>query len=99
MLTEASPTDLWILSRLSGLVSECNGHFENLELFHATKALHTFWVSDFCDVYLVRNLASVNTRARAYEHTHAHTMKAPIRCAQGSWGTLCTTNMGGKLWS
>ncbi|XP_041368565.1 valine--tRNA ligase-like [Gigantopelta aegis] len=47
-----SQVDLWILSRLSRMVSACDTHFKSFDLQFVTKALHQFWVSEFCDVYL-----------------------------------------------
>ena len=45
--------DRWILSRLSNLVELCDEGFKSLDLQSCTKALQNFWVSDFCDIYLV----------------------------------------------
>ena len=47
------PVDLWILSRLSQMVCECDKAFTSLSLHQGTKALHQFWLTEFCDVYLV----------------------------------------------
>ncbi|XP_076469865.1 valine--tRNA ligase-like [Babylonia areolata] len=46
------PVDLWILSRLSHMVAECDRGFDSHNLHQATKALHRFWLTEFCDVYL-----------------------------------------------
>ncbi len=58
----ASPTDLWILSRLSCLVEQCDQHFSSLHLYGATKALHSFWWSDLCDTYIVSLLCYRSVR-------------------------------------
>ena len=47
------PVDLWILSRLSQMVCECDKAFTSLSLHQGAKALHQFWLTEFCDVYLV----------------------------------------------
>ncbi|KAK7474838.1 hypothetical protein BaRGS_00033910 [Batillaria attramentaria] len=44
--------DRWLLSRLSDLVSRCDAAFTACDLHHATSALHKFWITEFCDVYL-----------------------------------------------
>ncbi|KAK7113968.1 valine--tRNA ligase-like [Littorina saxatilis] len=44
--------DMWILSALSRMVEDCDQAFTSLSLHHATRALHTFWLTHFCDVYL-----------------------------------------------
>ena len=46
-------TDHWMRSRLSTMVKQCNESFDSLQLYNATKALHTYWWRDFCDIYLV----------------------------------------------
>ncbi|XP_055956479.1 valine--tRNA ligase [Patella vulgata] len=50
--------DFWILSRLSHMIQSCDDHFRSYDLHHATRCLHTFWQSEFCDVYL-ENVKSV----------------------------------------
>ena len=45
--------DQWILSRLSHMVQSCDKNFGSYDLQLVTKALNSFWISDFCDIYLV----------------------------------------------
>lgn len=45
--------DQWILSRLNHMVESCDTHFKTYDLQNVTRALHGFWLNDFCDVYLV----------------------------------------------
>eukprot|EP00419_Tripos_fusus_P065740 CAMPEP_0172910742 /NCGR_PEP_ID=MMETSP1075-20121228/185202_1 /TAXON_ID=2916 /ORGANISM="Ceratium fusus, Strain PA161109" /LENGTH=1057 /DNA_ID=CAMNT_0013768925 /DNA_START=20 /DNA_END=3193 /DNA_ORIENTATION=- len=44
--------DLWILSRLSTCAEKTNKAFEKYEFGSATSATHSFFLHDFCDVYL-----------------------------------------------
>ncbi|KAL8559702.1 hypothetical protein ACOMHN_002235 [Nucella lapillus] len=44
--------DRWILSRVSDMVGECDRGFQSHNLHQAAKALHRFWLTEFCDVYL-----------------------------------------------
>jgi len=48
-----TPADRWLLSRLSDVVHECQGHFVTYELYKVTAALLDFWWHDLCDIYLV----------------------------------------------
>ena len=45
--------DLWILSRLSSAVAQCNEGFTSYEFPKATTALYNSWLYELCDVYLV----------------------------------------------
>ena len=75
---EAKPADLWMLSRLSTVVEQCNESFSNtLQLYTATKALHGYWWGDFCDVYLVSFQLSNRkfSIVRSKVGTEAETMK------------------------
>lgn len=47
-----SNMDLWILSKLSSTIRQCNKGFENYEFAEATNSLYSFWLYDLCDVYL-----------------------------------------------
>ena len=51
--------DQWILSRLHHMVESCDEHFKSYDLQLVTRALHTFWLNDFCDIYLVSSLMFV----------------------------------------
>ncbi|XP_072303922.1 valine--tRNA ligase, mitochondrial isoform X1 [Eucyclogobius newberryi] len=42
----------WVLSRLYSTVLQCEQSFETYELHSVTSALHLFWVSSLCDVYM-----------------------------------------------
>ena len=44
--------DEWILSRLSGCAFKVNQAMETHNYFEATNAIYSFWLYDFCDVYL-----------------------------------------------
>lgn len=44
--------DRWILSSLAFLVRRCNECLEKYNFQEATSLLHSFWLYDFCDVYL-----------------------------------------------
>ncbi|XP_033763797.1 valine--tRNA ligase-like [Pecten maximus] len=44
--------DRWILSRLSHMVVSCDRYFTDYKLHGVTDCLQTFWISDFCDIYL-----------------------------------------------
>jgi valyl-tRNA synthetase len=47
-----SPRDKYILSRLNETVSECNKQMEAYSFGAVTSALHSFFLYDFCDLYL-----------------------------------------------
>ena len=49
----AAPMDRWILSRLCAAVEACENGFSNYEFPSATTAIYSFWLYEFCDVYLV----------------------------------------------
>jgi len=49
---EATLADLWILSRLSEAVSLTQSGLESYNFSQATTAPHSFWLYEFCDVYL-----------------------------------------------
>uniref|UniRef100_A0A672Z2W6 Valine--tRNA ligase, mitochondrial n=1 Tax=Sphaeramia orbicularis TaxID=375764 RepID=A0A672Z2W6_9TELE len=51
-----SSMDRWICSRLYSTVVQCEQNFEAYELHTVTSALYSFWVHSLCDVYLVRNV-------------------------------------------
>lgn len=48
-----SPTDLWMLNRLSTATIDVNKGFENYDFTLATTAIYNVWLYDLCDVYLV----------------------------------------------
>lgn len=50
--SQESPSDLWILSRLTHTIDACNKAFENYEFANATNACYSFWLYDLCDHYL-----------------------------------------------
>jgi valyl-tRNA synthetase len=44
--------DKFILSRLNAITNECNSALTNYQFAACTSALHSFFLYDFCDVYL-----------------------------------------------
>lgn len=52
LTSQESPSDLWILSRLTHTIDACNKAFENYEFANATNACYSFWLYDLCDHYL-----------------------------------------------
>jgi hypothetical protein len=44
--------DVWILSRISAAVDQCNKGFENYDFPMATTACYNLWLYELCDVYL-----------------------------------------------
>jgi valyl-tRNA synthetase len=44
--------DEWILSKLSNCAAKTNNALEGHNFFDATNAIYSFWLYDFCDVYL-----------------------------------------------
>lgn len=50
--SEVSIRDLYILSKLNSLIVECNNHLEHYMFGAFTSALHSFFLYDFCDLYL-----------------------------------------------
>lgn len=44
--------DLWMLSRISAAVDQCNKGFENYDFPMVTTACYNLWLYDLCDVYL-----------------------------------------------
>ncbi|XP_021357416.1 valine--tRNA ligase-like [Mizuhopecten yessoensis] len=51
-VTVTNLMDQWILSRLSHMVMSCDKHFADYKLHVVTESLQTFWINDFCDIYL-----------------------------------------------
>ncbi|CAH2314327.1 valine--tRNA ligase [Pelobates cultripes] len=52
MVSDESPVDLWIMSRLSFAVDLCNTGFQNYDFPGITTAIYNFWLYELCDVYL-----------------------------------------------
>ena len=48
----ANEVDLWILGELKNTVTEYKFHMEQMDYFHARKALDVFFWNSFCDNYL-----------------------------------------------
>ena len=44
---------MWILSRLSYAVSQCDKAFKEYDFPTATTAIYNFWLYELCDIYLV----------------------------------------------
>lgn len=42
----------WMLSRLSNTIALVNSHFESYNFGDAVQALYSYWLHEFCDVYL-----------------------------------------------
>ncbi|XP_069122114.1 valine--tRNA ligase, mitochondrial-like [Argopecten irradians] len=51
-VTASDLMDQWILSRLSHMVMSCDTNFQDYKLHGVTESLQTFWINDFCDIYL-----------------------------------------------
>lgn len=49
--------DRWILSRLTKAVEDVNSGFEEYNFPQVTTAIHSFWIYELCDVYLVSDQA------------------------------------------
>ena len=47
-----SKRDLYILSRLNATVTECNSQLKDYTFGLVSSALHSFFLYDFCDLYL-----------------------------------------------
>jgi valyl-tRNA synthetase len=47
-----SPRDLFIISRLNATIKECNFQLSQYNFGAVTTALHSFFLYDFCDLYL-----------------------------------------------
>lgn len=52
VLGNETPMDLWMLSRISAAVEQCNKGFENYDFPMVTTACYNLWYYDVCDVYL-----------------------------------------------
>lgn len=52
VLGNETPLDLWMLSRISAAVEQCNKGFENYDFPMVTTACYNLWYNDVCDVYL-----------------------------------------------
>ncbi|CAF1320643.1 unnamed protein product [Adineta ricciae] len=46
------PCDLWIISRLSYAIEQCETGFENYLFPQITTAIYNFWLYELCDVYI-----------------------------------------------
>ncbi|XP_053578041.1 valine--tRNA ligase, mitochondrial isoform X2 [Bombina bombina] len=51
-LKPTAPIDRWLLDRLRQVTEEVESKLEAYEIHGATGAIQTFWVQNFCDVYL-----------------------------------------------
>lgn len=49
---EIAVVENWLKSRLSRLIKTCHDGMQNFEPSLATSALHSFFIEDFCDIYL-----------------------------------------------
>ncbi|CAF4505017.1 unnamed protein product [Rotaria socialis] len=47
-----TPCDLWILSRLSYAIEQCETGFNNYLFPQVTTAIYNFWLYDLCDIYI-----------------------------------------------
>ncbi|XP_073975140.1 valyl-tRNA synthetase [Rhodnius prolixus] len=47
-----SDMDLWMLSRLSSAVKDCNKAFETFDFLNLTSSCYNLWLYELCDVYL-----------------------------------------------
>ena len=45
--------DCWIISRLTKAIEDVNAGFEEYNFPLVTTAIHSFWIYELCDVYLV----------------------------------------------
>jgi len=46
------PCDLWIISRLSYAIEQCETGFNNYLLPQVTTAIYNFWLYELCDIYI-----------------------------------------------
>lgn len=46
------PCDLWILSRLSHAIEQCENGFTNYLFPQVTTAIYNFWLYELCDIYI-----------------------------------------------
>ncbi|XP_075042837.1 valine--tRNA ligase, mitochondrial isoform X2 [Mixophyes fleayi] len=51
-LRPQDPMDRWLLDCLRRLIVECEKKLQAYEIHGATGAIHTFWVKNYCDIYL-----------------------------------------------
>ena len=59
----ASPRDLFILSRLNNVIQEANRNIEQFVFGVCASALHSFFMYDFCDVYVELVKPVLNNRS------------------------------------
>lgn len=59
--------DLWILSKLSQMITKVNTSLENYDFHYATAALKQFLYSELCDVYIVSIAFIINYYKRCYD--------------------------------
>ncbi|KAK9500425.1 hypothetical protein O3M35_001693 [Rhynocoris fuscipes] len=52
LLGTESDMDLWMLSRLSSAVKDCNKAFENFDFLNLTSTCYNLWLYELCDIYL-----------------------------------------------
>ncbi|KAG8553015.1 hypothetical protein GDO81_003223 [Engystomops pustulosus] len=51
-LRPQDPLDRWLLDRLRQVTEECEKKLQDYEIHQATAAIHTFWLKNYCDVYV-----------------------------------------------
>ncbi|XP_069799940.1 valine--tRNA ligase, mitochondrial isoform X2 [Dendropsophus ebraccatus] len=51
-LRPQAPLDRWLLDRLRHLTEECEKKLQSYEIHQATAAIHSFWLRNYCDVYV-----------------------------------------------
>jgi valyl-tRNA synthetase len=73
----ASVADRWILSRLSSVVAEVDGYFENFEYAKACEALYHFTWDEFCDWYV--ELAKVPSMSADAPAVLGHVLSVLLR--------------------
>ncbi|KAG8176947.1 hypothetical protein JTE90_013624 [Oedothorax gibbosus] len=77
--------DRWILSRLAGLVSECNDRFLIHNFHYSAAAYRSFWVHSFCDVYIeyVKSVLAENKEKRLF------LCRVMLTCIDSFLKTIC----------
>ncbi|XP_032940007.1 valine--tRNA ligase, mitochondrial [Catharus ustulatus] len=58
-VSPVTPLDLWVLSRAAAAVGSCWAHLERLQVPGAAGAVQSFWLRNFCDVYVEVSKASL----------------------------------------
>ncbi|KAG5462845.1 MAG: tRNA synthetases class I-domain-containing protein, partial [Olpidium bornovanus] len=67
-----SLADKWVLTKLNKAIAESNASLEKKDFKNATTAVHSFWLYDLCDTFIVRILRfpkpTLVARGRAWQN-------------------------------